>query len=235
MIGVTIGKGEWREVAHWAANRMEYTTGVRCYVVGDAMGIEAAHPSWLKCWIPTLVERMGLKNAEGNKPDSFLMFDADVVGLRKWDPQGLFRLLDRPFCVVPEPDVPLIEGETSKYDLPHPDWYVNGGFAIFGREHQHVWDSVWAKHPEYGSWWEQTALNKVIQEKRVHVCRLPRWFNSLAYGGQYNTAHSGVGEPRVINMHLAGVHSAARVMEGMLAWPLELEESLGNPAKRRKL
>jgi hypothetical protein len=172
MIGVTIGIGEgWREVAGVAARQMELMTGLECLVIDDGVNFgTVTHPSWMKC----LLAKNFPQHSE------FLVFDADVICVRPWDPKALFVSMGRNFCAVPEENHVPVLVECHNFRLPFPDWYVNGGLLMFGREHQPVWDEVWAKHPEYGSWLEQTALNEALRGHEV--ARLPRIYNSMLHG-----------------------------------------------------
>jgi hypothetical protein len=175
MIGVTIGIGGlWPEIAARAARRMEKMSSIRCVVLDEKKAAEAwlseyAHPSWLKCHLDKIFPQH----------KSFMIFDADIFCLNNWNPFELSWQVKQAFCAVPDRNLRMVFDECTAHQLPFPDWYVNGGLVIFGREHQKVWDKVWEKHPRYGRWLEQTALNKAIQETGVDVCRLPRKFNLL--------------------------------------------------------
>ncbi len=196
MIGVTIGIGGlWPEIARNAAARMEQATGLLCYVVGDrtvgriifntasepASVItdtyndgwpEVIHPSWMKCHLLKLFPR----------EQDFLVFDADIVCMEAWAPEDLFvNKLKRTFTAVPDRNHRIVYDECTAHSLPFPDWYINGGLLMFSREHAPLWDAVSAKHPRYGRWLEQTALNKSIQELGLEVARLPRIFNCLPH------------------------------------------------------
>lgn len=172
MLGVTIGIGEgWGDVARRAAERMSRMTGLECMVI-EKNEFGLAHPSWLKCHVLDLFP----------KHEEFLVFDADILPLRPWSPDHLFRMMGRRFCAVPEDNSPTILVECTNYRLPFPDWYVNGGLAMFGREHAPIWKAVLGYHPKYGSWLEQTALNEAIRRGAHEVARLPRFYNQLLHG-----------------------------------------------------
>lgn len=177
MIGVTIGIGRlWPEIAARSARRMQKMTGLRCIVIDGARRVgaperlpEVVHPSWLKCHITRIFPT----------EHRFLVFDADIFCLSHWDPEALFAETRKSFCAVPDRNLPAVYKECCEHQLPFPDWYVNGGLLMFNRKHEAIWDEVWNKHPRYGRWLEQTALNKAIQESGIDVCRLPRVFNQL--------------------------------------------------------
>ena len=192
MIGVTIGIGPgWQACAERAATQMAAMTGLSCHVVTRPHHTtEVAHPSWLKCWITEMFP------AE----DAFLLFDADILPLRPWDPDGIFHKLGRPFLAVPEDNTPPVFNECRRYQLPPWDWYVNGGLTIFGHEHAPIWRAVWKRHPGYGSWLEQTALNHVLLESGTPVCRLPRQFNQLLHG-RLDLAVPMANSGQYINLH----------------------------------
>ena len=216
MIGVTIGIGKWREAAVIAAAQMGRHTGLSSIVITEHQGavIEhkykstlgeftvcergggtpaVEHPSWLKCHIGTLCP----------EEKEFLVFDADVLCLHQWDPVGLFRQLGRRFMAVADDNSAPVYHECLEHHLPFPDWYVNGGLTIFGREHLSVWAEVWKRHPRYGRWLEQTALNKALQKTETEVVRLPRSFNYLAHYGKPGNGIRKFSE--ITNLHFCSV------------------------------
>ena len=204
MIGVTIGIGEgWTALARQAAQRMSWHTGLKCHVIETAADFpQVAHPSWLKCHIPEMFP----------EADSFLIFDADILPLREWDPHGLFEQIGRAFCAVPEPNGnPDILAECRDWGLGFPDIYVNGGLILCGREHDYIWQRTWQHHPAGGRWAEQTALNYELADTAVEVCRLPRCFNALAQMGRINPYYSRVTLADAVNLHCCALHSAPEV------------------------
>jgi len=194
MIGVTIGVGRgWREAAQSAAEAMGKRTGLRCVVVDDIGTTvpkeklpKVIHPAWIKAYLLDLF------------PDEneFLVFDADLIPRRDWDPQAIFRQMRGAFCAVPDRNCETVRDECASFNLPFPDWYVNTGLLMFSRQHAPVWDYVKTKHPKCGSWQEQTALNEALLALSVSVARLPRDFNYLALS---KTKSNGE-----INFHPAG-------------------------------
>ena len=122
MIGVTIGIGaEWARLARATAQRMSAHTGLECRVI-DSCTYGVAHPSWLKCHVHRIFP----------EADSFLLFDADILPLKEWDPHGLFESLGRPFCGVPEPNSNLmVRDECEAWGLGYPDIYLNGGLLMY--------------------------------------------------------------------------------------------------------
>jgi hypothetical protein len=212
MIGVTIGIGEgWDEVAREARRRMELMTGLKCQVLGeefvDLVNVlfhqKAVHPSWLKCFVASMFP----------EEQEFLVFDADVICVRPWDPNALFKMMGRRFCAVAEENRVTVLVECANFRLPFPDWYVNGGLLMFGQEHAPVWDAVWARHPQYGSWLEQTALNEALRSEEV--VRLPRIYNSMLHG-VIEDGHRAIAQGAV-NLHADSMGGrAAEVLKAQM-------------------
>jgi hypothetical protein len=216
VIAVTIGIGpDWKRVAERAAERMSACTGLQARVINSMEGVEVAHPSWLKCFIADVF----------TDHDEFLVFDADIIALRPWDPAGLFDSLGRPFCAVPEPNGARVFEECKAHTLPFPDWYVNGGLTIFGREHVPIWRRTWEMHPRYGSWLEQTALNQALAETYLPTCRLPRRFNALAHGGKIDPGYIAVAADSIVNLHCCSASPAVvdQVFAGLEPEPRSAE------------
>lgn len=202
MIGVTIGIGEgWQQLAESKAARMAEMTGLECRVINvDDYG--CAHPSWLKCHVHRIFP----------DEDSFLVFDADILPLRPWDPECLFESLGRPFIGVPEPNAnPELKVEIGEWGLGTSDTYINGGLLIFGHEHGAVWDRVWSLHPHGGRWLEQTAINHALAMDAIEVCRLPRHFNLLSHRGKLSAVYARGTLANAVNLHTCAVGNAAEV------------------------
>jgi len=189
MLGVTIGIGAgWREAAGQAARCMSELTGLRCVVLTDDRPLPAVvHPSWLKAHLLDLF------------PDEqeFCLFDADLLPRKPWSPEKLFADLGRVFCAVPDRNTDFVRQECERFGLPFPDWYVNAGLVLFSRAHAPVWEYVRGKHPEYGRWLEQTALNEALLKLNLEVARLPRQFNRLftdpaELDGEINSHPAGI-------------------------------------------
>jgi hypothetical protein len=205
MIGVTIGIGEgWRELAQAAALRMEEMTGIQCFVIEEnPREWQAVHPSWLKCHVPAMFP----------DHDEFLVFDADILAVRPWDPAALFETLGRPFMAVPEPGTnPEVMEECRKWQLAFPDSYLNCGLLVFGREHAPVLDAAWEYHPHGGEWLEQTALNRALVDSGVEICRLPRRYNTLAKHGRINSIYSRVSPQDAVCLHTAAMADPREIL-----------------------
>jgi len=223
MIGVTIGVGEqWAALAENSARAMHAMTGLRCKVIrADDFG--CCHPSWLKCHVHRLFPR----------EDAFLVFDADLLCIREWDPEYLFKAMARPFMGVPEPNAndELIE-ECREWGLGFPDFYLNCGLLIFGREHGFVLDRAWSRHPHGGRWLEQTAINHALALEAVETCRLPRVFNLLAQQGRINSIYCRATLKDAINVHFCALDGAGQVLASHAK--LRAYMATGNYGRTRK-
>jgi len=209
MIGATIGIGpDWYKVARNAADRMEAMTGLQCIVItgtGDPQPADpwrVVHPSWLKCKVAEILKH----------ENEFLVFDADVIAHRPWNPKELFKNMRRAFCVVPDTRDQQVFDECNAIGMPFPDVYVNGGLLIFGREHQPIWDAVWKRHPgPFGKWLEQGALNIALLDSGCEVCRLPRYYNTLLHMSQLDGQTVDIS--RAINLHFCGVNNPQSLLK----------------------
>lgn len=174
---------------------MQDMTGINCFVLGDGGGpIDVVHPSWLKCKI---IDQIPSHN-------EFLVFDADIVCRRTWDPEAIFNQMGRAFCAVPDFRSQEVFDECNSIGVAFPDVYLNGGLLMFGREHKPIWDCVLDRHPgPFGKWLEQGALNIALLDSGCDVCRLPRIYNTLVHKG--NTEGHVFDISRAINVHFCGV------------------------------
>jgi len=158
---------------------------------------QAVHPSWLKCKVLEVLPQ-----------DEFLLFDADIICLQPWNPEKVFADNGRKFCAVPDRICQMVHQECLAFQLPYPNWYVNAGLTMFSREHAFVWQRTWQRHPKFGRWLEQTALNvalKEFEDSGGGVCRLPRNYNTLPSleDGKNNFAWPTPETKDVINFHYA--------------------------------
>lgn len=203
MIGVTIGIGpDWEPIARRSAEIMSNMTGLQCRVIASCDNLR---PSWAKCLVTELFPQ----------ENEFLVFDADIVCLKSWKPAVLFDTMGRRFCAVPEPKSEPVLNECKTYRIPFPDWYVNGGLTLFGREHRPVWRRTLERHPSFGSWEEQTALNLALKETGVEMARLPRIYNALAHHGELLPDYAGCRMEEIVNIHYCsiGVPSVLSVLQ----------------------
>ena len=164
MRGLTIGVGNYREMAERAAASVRRFAGIEVDVVTECQ--QNVHPS---------AYRLALL-LEYSEP--VLWFDADTLMLADWDPDeiaGPFAaMIDRPGFGQ--------AGECQTYGIDVAR-YFNSGVLIVRSESldaiQYAWDMV--QRPEYRSvFQEQTALNVAIQRLAVPVTWLPDRFNHFA-------------------------------------------------------
>lgn len=192
MTGVCIAIGEpWETIAIRACERMQEMTNVPCFPL--TKDFDTVHPSWNKCFV--------LDEFKGE--DGILLFDADIICLKPWNPVELWEKHNRAFLAVPDRNIERVEEECERYGIGFPDMYVNAGLTIFGREHKPIWDATFAKHPWVRGWLEQTPLNQVLRDYEKDggkVVRLDRKYNRIC--GWNVLAEEVKGD--TINAHLAG-------------------------------
>jgi len=196
-------------------------TGLECRVITDVF-CGAYHPSWQKA---KLIDHFP-------NVDSFLVFDADLICLRRWNPDVLFETLGRPFCAVPDRRTDGVYEECAELSIAFPDIYVNGGMTMFGREHKPVWDEVWKRHPKCGRFLEQGALNLALLDLDIQVCRLPKRYNVVTHRGQIT--QSELDALGAINLHATNLKVPSEVAKIQSQYGLyanrECDAFAGNPA-----
>lgn len=197
MIGVTIGTGNWGEVALNASSRMQFNTGLECFVIEQWHEKPYEHPVWIKCRILDLFPN----------ENEFLYFDADIWSMKKWNPAQIFREHGMNICAVPEPAVASIDREKSDFRFPKDYSYVNCGLLMFSRWHKKYFDYALKLHPNYGRWYDQTPLNEAFL-KWGNVEFLDGQFNTLAHQGKVNGDLS-----EAVNLHFCSCKSAEYVRE----------------------
>jgi lipopolysaccharide biosynthesis glycosyltransferase len=209
MIAVTLGVGPvWEDVARFSAARMAAMTGLRTEVVTEVPA-GLAHPSWAKC---SLLEMFP-------EEDGFLYFDADLVAMKPWQPELLWESYGRGFCAVAEPYGKAVDMECQSYGL-NPGRYINAGLLLFGPAHAWIWERTLSRHPRFGSWYEQTALNVALQEEGPGPRRLPAAYNALAHHGRFLPGYAGVEERDAINVHYCSVNDPVKLLKLQERHPL---------------
>jgi hypothetical protein len=200
VLGVTIGLNGWKEVAQKTAERMEKNTGVECIVLDrDPIGVN--HPSWIKAHLIDIYPKV----------DRLFIFDADILPLK---PFPLMQIIeeagDMPVGVLDEYNQGVAV-ECLNYELNQAT-YINGGFLITGKHHRHVWERVKRGYPSYGSWAEQTALNKALQMTKTNIYSLPEEYNQLYFFFREPLNVNKLVDSKTINLHVCSLHGDANAM-----------------------
>lgn len=200
ILGLTIGIGDdWKKAATKAAERMEKNTGIECRVVSeDPYGL--SNPSWLKMFLHEMY------------PDyeRLMIFDADLISLQPWNVEQVCE--EAGGLVIGAVDTgDGIKAECINYNLD-PTTYLNGGLIITGPFHQNIWDRVKRGYPRYGTWAEQTALNKAIQKYTIGVYGLPREYNYVFQYWKEKLDVDKVTDGKIVNFHLASLRGNAKAL-----------------------
>ena len=200
VIGITIGINGWKEVAEKTAERMQKNTGIECIVLDkDPIGIN--HPSWIKAHLIDLYP----------KYDRIFIFDADLLPLKPFPLEQIIEEAgELPIAVCDEYNG-AVATECVNYELD-PKTYVNGGFIITGKHHRRIWERVKRGYPAYGSWAEQTALNKALQFTKTPVYSLPKQYNELYYYFRYPLNVNELVVSDTINLHVCSLCGDASAM-----------------------
>lgn len=202
MLGVVVGIGPvWQECAEEAARRMRRYTGLECAVVSDyPANVQLppdANPSWLKLWVQ-----------EHLFPgEDLLLFDADLFCLKPWDPvealgsHDLAWVLAKPFHVQGGFSLPKLKQECERYDLDI-DRYSNCGLIIIKSSCTVLRDSR-KFCPDYGSWLEQTGVNRSAQDRPdLDIRLLPPAYNWTIPSRAWLTDVERTRKADPVNLHL---------------------------------
>jgi hypothetical protein len=192
MLGIVVGVGEgWRERAEWAACRMNGMTGIPCVVAYETR--PGMHPSWGKLWLP-----------EKYCEDSYMIFDADMLPMKRWNPEKIFKESGRRFMACRDVNSQAVHNESKSFCIPI-DRYLNCGLMIFGGEHFPVLEEARKRVPSYGSWLEQTAVNRALIDLGVKVQELPRAYNTLLWPQTDKYDRESLLEKNAVNLHAASL------------------------------
>ena len=197
ILGVCIGVGDaWGDAAALACSQMRKHTGVECVVCDDIPCLpQGACPSWGKAWLWDLVP---------NKYDRLLVFDADLVCIRPWNQWEL----PHRFMACRELFVHhSYRNEQTLYNVPR---YFNAGLLVMDRSTAARMDDVKSYAPRYGSWYEQTAMNRVFTDWSQLPSQL-NWFCREETSGMTGALDAGA-----INVHLAGRKDTKELLKMML-------------------
>lgn len=196
MIGVTfaIGPG-WKECGEFAAIRMAETTGLRCDVISEWPEDpgQLVNPSWLKLWAQ-----------EWYPGEDLMLFDSDIVSMKRWDPVAMLDGYDFAFArEYVHYEKLLAEVQRLHFD---PWRYGNCGLILI-KAGCTVLEESRKYYPAYGTWLEQTGVNKRLQERPdLKVNLFPRAYNRLwpAYRPQ-----DKVGLKHQVNLHFCNLKGNA--------------------------
>jgi hypothetical protein len=143
-----------------------------------------------------------------------MIFDADILPMKPWDPRSLYR---GKFAGVVENQTDIIRAECSLYNLNRRR-YINGGLVMFDESHAEIWAETWSKHPRYGTWLEQTALNKALAGHEIDL--IPNIYNTLLRPDRDDISAKALLARPETNLHLCG-------LRGDVGTLLAVQEALG--------
>ena len=169
---VTIGVGEYAEMAALAAKELTQRTGLPAVVLGDRefadSGLE--HPAFLKFRLFDLLAS-----------DDLLFFDADTVCLAGWDPSPL--LGGEAIACVRDRTVPVVLEESERWGVP-PEEHFNTGLFVANRRHHAHWlrraEAIRRRFPTV--LYDQLPLNAARRELGLPLRFLDRHYNWLGFG-----------------------------------------------------
>jgi hypothetical protein len=187
-----LGIGAWAELARETSAAAEELSGVWFEVVTEAWR-EVPHPSWLKLWV---AERFP-------KSDGWLVMDADMVPLRRWQPEKMLEESDGRLLIARDREHPAVVAECREHRLRVED-YSNGGLMLFGRRGAAVLEHARQWFPRLGRWMEQTAVAKAAEEMESEVCRIRREYN-LVVGPEQVLRDPAAVARRAVTAHVVGL------------------------------
>lgn len=200
-----IGTGAWRELAEFAADQIAHHNGVNVTVLGDRdlASFKLVHSSWAK-----------LRLFELTSADEIIVADADLCALE----DGLNELafmarrhkVDLLGCS--EPLNPAVDAECQLYDIPR-ERYFNCGLLYLHRRALPALEWAWNRHPHYGSWLEQTALNCAVRATGTPYAVAPARFNHLIPVREISTEE--IHSTGAANVHFAGWKDPATILAAM--------------------
>ena len=170
ILGVCIAVGPvWKEAAELSVSRMQEMTGVECVTIGDHWPEGKFHgevnPSWGKLWL------------QGIFPNRDLMiFDADIFPAKRWNPARELAGFDFAFAHERQSERLARECQELNLDIQR---YGNCGLMLVTAGSQ-ILKRAQKRFPNYGSWLEQSGVNREAQDSGERVKMLPRSFNFLA-------------------------------------------------------
>lgn len=177
--------GGWQSAAILACEQMEKHTRIPCkpILARPENAPEGWSPSWWKMCAFDLVD---------DGADYALVFDADIVCVRDWTPY----LHDAPVMAVREFHSATRAIEAKNYQIRD---YFNGGFFLVHRDMRSRLESLRDYGPKYGSWLEQTALNRIFADVWKPLPPQCNWLIEEETRGLLGAIDS-----LAANLHLAG-------------------------------
>jgi hypothetical protein len=166
MIGITLGVGNYKKDAYYAALRMQQMTGLKCHVYTlEEKGIS---PVWLKCLIHKQF-----------KADSYLYFDSDIYCLKKWNPLEIFNNGKQTFTAcLDRTDTDFVQNVSWMHDIDSSK-YLNAGLYMYSPEHFQLFEKVWSHRKEDICLAEQTMLNYYLQKENYEVQVISKIYNKM--------------------------------------------------------
>ncbi len=209
MLGVVIGIGsEWEKCAKRSASLMHSKTGLECHVVSEWPNEqELVNPSWAKLWL------------QDEFPGQDLMiFDADMIAIRSWDPVEQLGVYDMAWVLDRGPPS---SAECLRRGLD-PARYGNGGLILIQAGCQILQQSR-EYYPDRSAWFEQTAVNLTVQSKHDFQVRLmPGPYNFLVRGRRHPKAGASC-YAQAYNLHFVGLHKDPKRLKRLF----KLQEHFG--------
>jgi hypothetical protein len=187
MLGLCIACGdEWREAAEFSVPRMEKFTGIECRIVGEEIRehVGDANPSWGKLWLQEMFPNRDL-----------LIFDADIVAAKPWSPVKELKGFDFVFAHECQSDRLWKECQWLGLDILR---YGNSGLMMVSKFSRILFETR-PLFPSFGSWAEQSGVNKTVMTTKERVKMLPRSANRLA------SAHPSAPKEQA-HCHAANIH-----------------------------
>lgn len=209
MLGVVIGIGSgWKRCAERSAFLMHLNTGLECRVVSERPnGWELDKPSWLKLWL------------QDEFPGQDLMiFDADMISIRPWDPVEQLGVYDMAWAVDRGR---AVAGECLSRGLD-PATYGNSGLVLI-RAGCQILQRSREYYPDRSAWFEQTAVNLTVQSEHDFRVRLMSdLYNFLIRGPRCPRAGASC-RAQAYNLHFVGLHKNPKRLERLF----KLQEHFG--------
>ena len=197
MEGICFGVGNgWNGAAQLACREMQRHTGIDCRVINFVP--HNAPPSWNPSWW-----KMCAFDLVQPHVDRVVVFDADIVCIRDWTPY----LHDAPFMAVREFHSSTRAIEAKNYQIRD---YFNGGFWVIARSLRSRLESLRDYGPSYGSWLEQTALNRIFADIWKPLPSQCNWLVEEETRGLMGAIDS-----LAANLHLAGRKDPQEVVNYM--------------------